>query len=163
MSDKEMIVENIRPYLPTIVWEVKKLKPADILGIYSSPIQLSSGIDVGMIPVITRCCLQTSIGTTPYDVNSGGSLILQYGNEPHGGGLLAAAEISSDILSGPYYYDKFLTTEGLGAKVDPMQLERVNGQSVFITNRDGAFTGGDTTLWVTINYFFIRLSQEDRT
>jgi hypothetical protein len=118
---------------------------AQILGMYATPLLVIPAPLSSQLIVLGRITGTLLYGSAQFA--SGGALGLEWGNVAHAAGPAASSTLAAATLNGYAASNTFeLTPDNTDA------LANTIGLGVYLSNATGAFTTGDSTLLLNVNY-----------
>lgn len=122
-----------------------RLTAAQVLGMYATPVNIIPSPGTGKLILLGRITGTVLYGTAQYA--AGGALGLEWGNVTHAAGPAASTTLAAATLNGYTASNTFeLTPDNTDA------LANTIGLGVYLSNATGAFTTGDSTLLLNVNY-----------
>lgn len=121
------------------------LSNAQILGKYAAPVFVLPAPAAGSVNLVTSAALNIIYGTTQFA--AGGVIALQYKNTVHGGGVLASSTIAAATLNGVTANTVLTMTQAAS-----VILANAAAQPIYLSNQTAAFTTGDSTGTLIVNY-----------
>lgn len=128
---------------------VFELDADDIQDMYTDPIGLIVPMGAGVMTVVKQYTLVYEHGTASFA--AGGPILLQYGDDANGAGIPASAELAAATLNG-FAADSSVTVAGLSAAGS---LADKANTGIFISNKTGAFTTGDGSVKLIVDYTIV--------
>lgn len=117
-------------------------------GMYAAPVALIAAPGANKMIIVDKLSLAMTFVSAQYA--AGGAVAAQYENTVHGAGVAATATIAAATINGL----AASTVENLAGAASIVYAAAVN-QGLYLSNATGAFTTGDSTWVVTVNYHII--------
>lgn len=127
------------------------LTSAQILGMYATPVLVIPAPPANTSVLLNRIWGVYTFVTTQYQ--AGGAIGLEYGNAAHRAGPAASTTLAAATFNG---YTASNTFELTPDSTDT--LANIQGMPIYISNDTAAFTTGDGTLALTVNYQLVKTS-----
>lgn len=122
-----------------------RLTSAQILGMYATPVQIIPAPGANKFVVLGRSVFSYIFGTTQYA--AGGAIGLEFGNVAHGAGQAASNTLAAATFNGYAASNTFELTP-----VNANVTANVVNLGIYLSNATGAFTTGDGSLVVSVDY-----------
>jgi len=124
------------------------LSAANILGLYATPILLVPAQGANNVILVDSIVWSITYGTTQFA--AGGVLKAQYGSAANGAGPAASGTIAAATLNA--VAANYVMTNAGGAGVVAATRAASANTAVYLSNTVGAFTTGDSTAELYVNY-----------
>lgn len=142
-SDLTSLIAQAGNYLAQV-----SLTAAQFEAMYATPVLLLGAPGANRLIVVKNMDIALKYGTTQYA--AGGAILAQYKNTAHGAGTAATATLAAATING-------LTADTVEIVAGVSSIVNANAvnQALYLSNQTGAFTTGDSTFVVTVDYSII--------
>lgn len=130
----------------------KAVTAAQFLGMYAAPVKIVDAPGAGLMIIVNRAKIVMDYGTAA--MAAGGVTGFQYGSTTHLAGPLATnTEAAADFQATANTVFAFNGVSG--NTVGALPVSSCGNQGIYMSNQSGAYTTGDSTFIVNVDYSII--------
>ena len=138
-------------YQQPIVVTTVTVATADVQNMYATPFQILAAQGAHTIIVVYNMICEFIYNTTAFG-GTGAGFGIQYNNTNHGGGIgIFQPQYSITTANSKVAYGNCITLSGIYSGI----TGNIVNQGLYITNQVGAYTGGNSSLRVTLFYIVL--------